>query len=133
MSDASSTLRTRARRLRRDQTDAERKLWIRLRARQVSGAKFRRQQPIGHHIVDFCCMEQKVVIELDGGHHTLQAQADQRRTDILAQRGYRVLRFWDHEVLTDPDAVLQQIAIVVSHPHPDPLPEGRGGNLETEA
>lgn len=116
------TLRTRARRLRRDQTDAERKLGMGLRSRQVNGAKFRRQHPIGRYIVDFCCPERGIVIELDGGHHTFQAQADERRTKFLVQRGYRVLRFWDHDALTNPDGVSHQILAAVNHPHPNPLP-----------
>ncbi len=89
-----------------------------LRARQLNGVKFRRQHPIGRYIVDFCCPERRVVVELDGGHHASQIQADQRRTEFLVQLGYRVLRFWDHEVLTNPDAVLEQIAEAVTHPHP---------------
>lgn len=81
----------RARRLRREQTDAERKLWARLRARQVSGVKFRRQHQIGRYITDFCCPEHRLVVELDGGHHAHQTQSDQRRTDFLVQLGYQVL------------------------------------------
>jgi very-short-patch-repair endonuclease len=96
--------------MRNEQTDAERKLWMCLRTRQVNGLKFRRQHPIGRYIVDFCCSERYLVVELDGGHHASQAQADQRRTAFLAQRGYRVLRFWDHEVLVNTEAVLQRIA-----------------------
>ena len=89
-----SVVRSNARRLRRDQTDAERKLWPRLRGRQVNGAKFRRQHPVGRYIADFCCPELGIVVELDGGHHALKPLTDRRRTDFLAQRGYRVLRFW---------------------------------------
>src|SRR6266508_3444478 len=100
-----STLSIRAKRLRRDETDAERKLWVHLRNRQMNSAKFRRQQPIGRYIVDFFCPEQRLVIELDGGHHADQIQADQRRTESLIRAGYRVLRFWDNEVLTEPEAV----------------------------
>jgi len=113
-----------AKHLRHGQTDAERKLWMRLRARQVNGLKFRRQHPVGCYIVDFCCPECLLVVELDGGHHVSQAQADQRRTEYLNQLGYRVLRFWDHEVLADTEAVLQRIADVInnSSPHPSLLP-----------
>ena len=112
-----------ARQLRHQQTDAERKLWRVLRNRQLQGFKFRRQHPIGRYIVDFCCLEHQRVIELDGGHHFLQREADQSRTDFLLQRGYQVLRFWDHEVLTQSEAVLQQILEELNHPHPNPLPK----------
>src|SRR3989442_1833042 len=115
-----------AKRLRRDETDAERKLWMRLRDRQLNGLKFRRQQPIGRYVVDFFCPERRLVIELDGGHHADQVQADQRRTEFLNTAGYRVLRFWDHEVLANTDAVLQQIAAAVNPPHPPLSLQGRG-------
>jgi len=95
---------------------------MRLRDRQINGAKFRRQQPIGRYIVDFLCPEQRLVIELDGGHHTLQREADQRRTDFLTKAGYRVLRFWDNDVLTEPESVLQKIAAELNHPSPPPSP-----------
>jgi very-short-patch-repair endonuclease len=114
----SSPLHQRARRLRRDQTDAERKLWMRLRARQVNGAKFRRQHPIGPYITDFCCPERKLIVELDGGQHAFQKDGDQLRTKLLVKQGYRVLRFWDHEVLTALDAVLEQIVEALGHPQP---------------
>ena len=113
---------TRARRLRRQQTDAERKLWLALRARQVDGAKFRRQHPIGRYIADFCCSEKNVVIELDGGQHTERVEADQSRTEFLSQQGYRVIRFWDHDILTSLDSVLQVISEALRDPHPYPLP-----------
>src|SRR5436309_14434138 len=116
-----------AKRLRRDQTDAERKLWLRLRERQVNGFKFRRQQPIGRYIVDFFCPDMKLVIELDGGHHSHQVQADQHRTDYLTKVGYRVLRFWDNEVLSETEAVLQKIADELNvPPHPSLSLQGRG-------
>src|SRR2546425_3694740 len=100
---------------------------MRLRDRQLNGLKFRRQQPIGRYIVDFFCPESRLVIELDGGHHTLQIGADQRRTDFLTKAGYRVLRFWDNEVLTEPEAVLQRILDAVNSTHPNPLPQGARG------
>ncbi|MGH7405402.1 MAG: endonuclease domain-containing protein [Candidatus Methylomirabilales bacterium] len=117
-----SRLRERARRLRRDQTEAEHRLWARLRARQLCGVKFRRQHPIGRFIADFCCLERGLVVELDGGQHAAQVEADQKRSEFLARCGYRVLRFWDNEVMEDMDAVLQQIAEALSDPHPHPLP-----------
>ncbi|MBI4488448.1 MAG: endonuclease domain-containing protein [Deltaproteobacteria bacterium] len=114
--------RDRARRLRRDQTEAEHRLWRRLRARQLCDTKFRRQHPIGPFIVDFCCVEGRLVVELDGGQHAVEVERDQRRTAYLAERGYRVLRFWDHEVLTNIEAVMEQIAETIRNPHPCPLP-----------
>src|SRR5437867_4479771 len=122
LSTKSSTLSPHTKRLRRNDTDAERKLWMRLRDRQLNGLKFRRQQTIGRFIVDFFCAEYRLVIELDGAHHADQIQADQRRTEFLNKAGYRVLRFWDHEVLTSIEAVLQQITYVVNHPSPPPSP-----------
>ena len=125
-----STLQERARRLRRDQTDAEQRLWRKLRARQLVGAKFRRQHPIGRFITDFCCFESRVVVELDGGQHASQITADQKRTAFLLSRGYRVLRFWDNEVMEDIDAVLERIAEALGDskvkPSPVPSPSGRG-------
>lgn len=119
-------VRERARDLRRDQTDTERKLWSRLRDRQVLGAKFRRQHPIGQYIVDFCCPANRLIIELDGSQHAERAAADETRTAFLLSRGYRVLRFWNHEVLKETDAVLEQIASALSNPHPALSLEGRG-------
>ena len=115
-----------ARGLRHHQTDAERKLWMSLRARQVDGVKFRRQHPIGPYIVDFCCIEQKLIVELDGGQHALRVKADQQRTDVLSKFGYNVLRIWDHELLNDHVAVLQRIANELNHPHPPLSLPGRG-------
>lgn len=88
----------------------------------MNGFKFRRQQPIGHYIVDFFCPESKLVVELDGGHHANQAEADMRRTEFLTKAGYRVLRFWDNDVLTDTEVVMQRIADELNHPSPQPSP-----------
>ena len=109
MTPSSSTLRERARRLRKDQTEAERTLWRHLRSRQIADVKFRRQHFISPFIVDFCCPERWLIIELDGGQHAVQVEADARRTQFLEAQGYRVLRFWNHEVLTNIDAVLEAI------------------------
>lgn len=129
-------LRDRARRLRRDQTEAARRLWARLRARQLCGIKFRCQHPIGQFITDFCCLEKGLVIELDGGRHALRAEADEKRSlllsRLLSRHGYRVLRFWDNDVLDDIEAVLQQIADAAEHPHPNPLPQqGEGETVSS--
>ncbi|MVF24663.1 endonuclease domain-containing protein [Methylocaldum sp. BRCS4] len=117
-----------ARTLRKQQTNAEKLLWSWLRNRQLEGCKFRRQQPIGPYIADFLSLEPKLIIELDGGQHSEQQEQDNQRTRYLQALGYRVLRFWNHEVLGDLEAVLEaiRIAIVVRSPHPIPLPEGEG-------
>jgi len=100
--------------MRRDSTDAERRLWSYLRGRQLENFKFRRQHPIGPFIVDFCCIEKKLVIELDGGQHLDDQQYDARRTNLLAQSGYRVVRFWNGDVLSNIAGVLEQIGSELS-------------------
>ena len=109
-----------ARQLRANSTDAERKLWSHLRGRQMSGKKFRRQHPIGDFIVDFVCIEIGLVIELDGGQH-LDSDSDKQRDSRLSEQGFRVLRFWNHEVLTDTQTVLSRIHLEIKRPHPDPF------------
>ena len=106
-----------AQRLRREMTAAERKLWSVLRDRQLECAKFRRQQPIGPFIADFVCQERRLIIEADGGQHAESAQ-DARRTAFLESKGYRVLRFWNNDVLSNLDGVAQVIAAALSTPHP---------------
>lgn len=100
-----------ARRLRRDGTEAERLLWQRLRARQLGG-KFRRQHQLGPYVVDFACLEQGLVIELDGGQHNREPEItrDARRTSWLAANGFRVLRFWNNEVFDNIEGVLETVA-----------------------
>lgn len=123
MGSALPVTRDRARQLRRDQTDAEQTLWARLRDRQLCGAKFRRQHPIGPFVTDFCCPKRKLVVELDGGQHAEEIAADQKRSRFLEAQGYRVLRFWNNDVLSDTASVLERIAEVLGDPHPSPLPE----------
>jgi len=118
-----------ARRLHRDQTDAERVLWLRLRDRRLNGWKFKRQVPIDRYIVDFCCMDAHLVVELDGGQHAIRSDDDARRTAVLESCGYLVLRFWDNDVLKNTDGVLEDIEATLerqspSAPHPGPLPNG---------
>jgi very-short-patch-repair endonuclease len=103
----------RARNLRHDQTDAEAQLWARMRGGQLEGLKFRRQFQVGQFIADFCCPQRRLIIELDGGHHAEQLSADEWRSKLLGERGYRVLRFWNDEVLTNMDGVLEQIVAVL--------------------
>ena len=115
-----------ARHLRKTLTDAERKLWSRLRGKQVRDLKFRRQHPIPPYIADSCCIERKLIIELDGSQHN--EIADETRTRNLESRGWHVLRYWDNDVLSNTDAVLEAIWSVTAgpNPHPHPSPDGRG-------
>ena len=115
-----------ARRLRRDQTDAERKLWFRLRDRRLNGMKFRRQMPIKSYVVDFCCESAHLIVELDGGQHVERRDLDVRRTAELEAHGYMVLRFCNNDVLSNIDGVLESIVAIATHvpPHPNPLPNG---------
>src|SRR4051812_18723658 len=100
-----------ARRMRHEQTDAERKMWSLLRDRKLQGFKFRRQHPIDGYIVDFICIRAKLAVELDGGQHGDRDQLsyDAKRTQRLSQLGIRVFRFDDADVLRTPDVVLQAI------------------------
>ena len=101
----------RARQLRRDSTEAEQRLWRILRNRQLGGHKFRRQAPIGPFIVDFVCIERRLVIEVDGSQHQEQIDYDEDRTRFIESEGYRVLRFWNNEVLTELESVAEAILI----------------------
>lgn len=126
-------LRQRARQLRKSMTDAEQALWTRLRRRQVHGHKFRRQHPLGGYIVDFVCLDEKLVVEVDGGQHDEQRDQDAQRTGCLEQRGFRVMRFWNHQVLGELDAVIEAITMVLC---PPPAPNcgaasPRGGRRNT--
>jgi very-short-patch-repair endonuclease len=100
-----------ARRMRAEATDAEKRLWQRLRNRQLDGYKFRRQATVGGYILDFYCPAAKLAIELDGGQHAEEHAVgyDAGRTSALGRLGITVLRFWDHDVLRDTDAVLRTI------------------------
>ena len=99
----------RQRTLRRNSTDSERELWRHLRGRQLDGAKFRRQHPFGDCILDFACVERKLVVELDGGQHAESTKYDGWRTRQLEQAGFAVLRFWDHDVLENREGVREMI------------------------
>ncbi|AEG00128.1 endonuclease domain-containing protein [Methylomonas methanica] len=102
-------LTTNARDLRKNQTDAERLLWQHLRNRQLCGQKFRRQFPIDSFIVDFVCLEVKLIVELDGGQHAKQIEYDEKRTEQLQKRGFKVIRFWNNDVLQNNAGVLESI------------------------
>jgi|SRR5579871_4606844 len=98
-----------ARTLRRNQTEAEKKLWRYLRSREFQGVKFRRQQPLGHYVVDFCSLEKRLIVELDGGQHALNQDEDAKRTQYLKKSGYKVICFWNNEVLENIEGVLERI------------------------
>jgi very-short-patch-repair endonuclease len=113
-----------ARRLRANMTDAERKLWFLLRRKQLQGFRFRRQVPLGRYVADFACMSARLVIELDGGQHAERTADDARRTAWLESVGYRVLRFWNGEVFTNAEGVLETIRLALLDPLPNPPPQG---------
>ncbi len=96
------------------------------------GLKFKRQKPIGRYIVDFICLERRVIVELDGGQHSSQTEYDNRRDRWLREQGYQVLRFWNHEVMQQLDAVLERIRLAAFSPSPPtPLPRaGEGRDVE---
>jgi very-short-patch-repair endonuclease len=99
---------TRARRLRRDSTDAEMRLWLKLRDRRLAGFKFTRQHSIGPYVADFVCRDRKLIVEVDGGQHAGNVH-DRIRDDNLSAQGYRILRFWNTDVLSNMDGVLTTI------------------------
>jgi adenine-specific DNA-methyltransferase len=117
----------RARALRQNLTDAERRLWFHLRRKQLNGHRFRRQVPIGPYIADFVCLDAKLVIEVDGGQHSDNAANDARRTALMEAQGFRVIRFWNDEVLGNTDGVLDTIRLRLADPPPKPTPtKGEG-------
>ncbi len=115
----------RSRSLRQDQTDAEGLLWLHLRNKQLDGYKFRRQQPIGPYIADFACLSRNLLIELDGGQHVEGRAYDEKRDAFLQEQGYRVLRFWNHEVFQNCIGVLERIyEVLISAPPHQQSPAG---------
>jgi len=114
--------------MRKTPTDAEKKLWWHLRHRlRVSDTHFRRQVRLGRYIVDFASHGARLVIEIDGGRHAEQVTADAERTRFLEAEGYRVLRFWNNEVLTNIDGVLEVVQrALATTPTPNPSPQGGG-------
>jgi very-short-patch-repair endonuclease len=120
----------RARDLRKHLTEVERIVWARLRSRRFAGYKFRRQMPVGRYIVDFVCLDRRLIIELDGGQHAEQVRYDTERTAWLSSQGFAVLRFWNHEVLEDWEVVEEVIwrRLQAEAPSPPaPLPRGERG------
>jgi very-short-patch-repair endonuclease len=114
-----------SRSLRRNQTEAEKRLWYHLRNRALTGWKFRRQHPIGPHIADLVCIEARLVVEIDGGQHQERVDQDSRRTVSLEAHGYRVIRFWNNDVLSNTEAVLSAILAALG-PSPQPSPPWAG-------
>jgi len=105
----SSDLDDFAKTLRTSSTDAEKLLWKHLRGKKLFGLKFRRQEPIGRYIADFVCYERRVIIELDGGQHSIDKEKDQERDRWFRGEGFRVLRFWNNDVLSQTEEVLETI------------------------
>ena len=119
-------LRDRARRMRREMTEPETRLWLALRGRRFDGVRFSRQVPIGSYIADFCARSVRLIVEVDGDTHADQAR-DESRTVWLEAQGYRVVRFANADVMTNLDGVLRAIGIaLVATPHPTLSPKGRG-------
>jgi very-short-patch-repair endonuclease len=117
-----------ARRLRSNQTDAEIRLWYLLRSRRFRSYKFRRQHPVGRFIVDFVCLAQRIVIEIDGGQHQDRVAADRARDSFLRANGFQVLRFWNNDVLSNTQSVLEEITKYLDAPAltPGPSPADAG-------
>jgi very-short-patch-repair endonuclease len=112
--------------LRKRLTDAELLLWNHLRMKQIEGLKFRRQQPIDYYIVDFVCFENRIIIEIDGGQHAENSK-DRERDMYLQRNGFKVLRFWNNEVLQNTNGVLEIIREnCLFHPPLNPLPSREG-------
>jgi very-short-patch-repair endonuclease len=107
--------------LRRNMTDAEKLLWHRLRGCQIQNYKFRRQHPFNDYVLDFVCLEAKLIVEIDGGQHNESAK-DLLRDQTLAKAGFRVMRFWNNQVLTELDAVVEEIWRELEKTTPPPSP-----------
>jgi len=127
MGEKPDDMKSLARACRGKATDAEQLLWKYLRGRRLAGYKFRRQAVIEPFIVDFVCLEAKLIIEADGGQHLEQIEQDTKRTTELQAKGYTIMRFWNHEILKDINTVLEQIQHhLIETPSPQPSPGGRG-------
>lgn len=120
-----------ARNLRKNQTDAENALWAVLRSRQFLDLKFKRQHPVPPYTVDFVCLENKLVVEIYGGQHAEDIDYDLARTDYLQSLGFKVVRFWNNEVLSNLDGTLEALKEHISSPSPQPSPQrGEGAKLQ---
>ena len=114
-------VRARARALRQNMTEAERRVWQVLRSHQMKGYKFRRQVPIGRYIADFVCHEARLIVEIDGGQPDRSSPREAERSEFLQNEGYRALRFWNNEVLANLDGVHETIADELSRITPSPM------------
>ena len=119
-----------ARKLRRNDTEAEKRLWSALRSRQFLGLKFRRQSPVGEFIADFLCEGMRIIVQADGGQHA-DNPADTDRTVRLQAAGYHVIRYWNNDIMSNLEGVLEDLrgrvsAIAGQNPSPNPLPRGEG-------
>jgi very-short-patch-repair endonuclease len=124
--DLQPTLR--ATELRKNATRAELTLWDQLRNRQVRGVRFNFQRPIGPYICDFVARTPKLIVEVDGGQHALNVETDARRTAFLKMRGYRLIRFWNNDVLENIEGVVAAIEQALAD-RPSPTPPGNGRGL----
>ena len=107
-------------------TDAERRIWAQVRGRRFGGFKFKRQWSLGPYVVDFCCIDRKLVVEIDGGQHS--EARDVRRTKAFEAMGYRVVRFWNNDVFGNLEGVLTNLlAELETGPRPGPLPQAGEG------
>ncbi|MGB8646910.1 MAG: endonuclease domain-containing protein [Anaerolineae bacterium] len=125
-----------ARDLRKEMTPAEGKLWARLRNHQLDGLHFRRQHALGPYIADFICTAARLIVEIDGDSHAEQVEQDEARTEWLSARGYRVIRFWNHEIMRNIDGVLESIRMTCGSaepPPPQPSPAERERESDTPA
>ena len=120
-----------AKNLRKRSTDAEILLWRHLRSKRLEGLKFRRQQPIGNYIVDFVCFEKRIVIEVDGGQHVIEKYKDNKRDKWLEGQGFKVLRFWNIEVLMNIQGVFEVIRENCLY-HPPLTPPIKGGEIKKQ-
>lgn len=119
-----------ARKLRKNSTKTEEYLWRYLKNRYIEGFKFRKQEPIRQYVIDFVNFEKKIIVELDGGQHIIMKAKDHERDRWLKKQGFKVLRFWDNEVLKNIEGVLETIRRELLSPHPDPLPQRGEGETE---
>jgi very-short-patch-repair endonuclease len=121
----------RARTLRHNMTEAERRLWQILRSEQMTGCKFRRQVPIGRYIADFVCHEARLIVEIDGGQLDRSSSREAERSGFQQDQGYRILQFWNNEVLANPDGVHETIAVELRRITPTLTLPHQGGGLRS--
>ena len=122
----------RAKAMRSAPTDAEHRLWQILRAKRPAGYKFKRQLPIDSFIVDFACLRERLIVEADGGQH--EAKSDARRDAYLTAQGFKILRFWNNDIFSNEDGVIERILVALESPLPNPSPaKGRGASVRAAA